>query len=93
MTRRKVTHTRKRNGRVVALGNLEEWWHPRQAIDAIVDIDAKVHRYGTTSSITNGGSSRFGRSPNPTVRASAPRVATASIFSRASRRLDPRRNA
>ncbi len=45
MTRRKVTHTRKRNGRVVALGNVEEWWHPRQAIDAIVDIDAKVHRY------------------------------------------------
>jgi hypothetical protein len=45
MTRRKVTHTRKNNGRVVALGNLEEWWHPRQAIDAIVDIDAKVHRY------------------------------------------------
>lgn len=45
MTRRKVTHTRKRNGRVVALGNVEEWWHPRQALDAIVDIDAKVHRY------------------------------------------------
>ena len=30
---------------VVALSNLEEWWHPRHAIDAIVDLDAKVHRY------------------------------------------------
>lgn len=52
MARRRVTHARKHNGRVVALGNPEDWWSPRSIVDAIVDIDTGLHRYYVTD--TNG---------------------------------------
>jgi len=45
MARRKVTHSRKHNGRVTALGNPEEWWSARAAEEVIVDIDTGLHRY------------------------------------------------
>ncbi|MEN8239865.1 MAG: hypothetical protein ABFR53_11780, partial [Actinomycetota bacterium] len=45
MTRRKITHTRKHNGRLIAIGNPEEWWSPRATVDVIIDIDASIHRY------------------------------------------------
>jgi hypothetical protein len=45
MARRKVTHTRKYNGRVIALGNPEEWWSSRATEDVIVDIESGLHRY------------------------------------------------
>ena len=45
MARRKVTHSRKHNGRVIGLGNPDEWWSPRSVIDICVDIDTGLHRY------------------------------------------------
>lgn len=48
MARRRITHTRKHNGRVIALGNPDEWWSPRSVIDAIVDIETRLHRYYVT---------------------------------------------
>ncbi|MEA3510643.1 MAG: hypothetical protein U9R51_04325 [Actinomycetota bacterium] len=45
MMRRKITHTRKRDGRVVAVGNLPEWWSPRGVSDVGVDIEAQQHTY------------------------------------------------
>ncbi|KAA3637571.1 MAG: DUF3892 domain-containing protein [Armatimonadetes bacterium] len=48
MAIRKVTHTRKHNGQIVALGNPEEWWSPRSVIDAAVDIVTRLHRYYVT---------------------------------------------
>lgn len=45
MARRLVTHTRHRGGRVVLLCNPDEWWSPRTAIDAAVDIETGTHTY------------------------------------------------
>lgn len=48
MARRRVTHTRKHSGRIIALGNPDEWWSPRPVIDAVVDIDTRLHSYYIT---------------------------------------------
>jgi hypothetical protein len=46
MAERRVTHTRKdRDGDITALGNLGEFWSPRQKADAIRDIENKLHNY------------------------------------------------
>ncbi len=46
MANRKVTHTTKdEDGNITALHNPEEDWSPRDKVDAIRDIEEKIHTY------------------------------------------------
>ena len=46
MADRRVTHTRKdKDGDITALGNPGELWSPRLKVDAIRDIESKLHTY------------------------------------------------
>ena len=68
MADRQVTHSRKdSDGDIIALGNPGESWSPRSKLDAIHDIESRLHTYfvrspGPTSSdvhVVNGPSGKY----------------------------------